>query len=160
MPTYKRLWRSLDFSSTAISLSNTFYKYTCRTNDIPISPSCTVMIVKRHKSRRVNSAYTYLYICISVRVHTSLCMSACACMMKSAHPGKAIMFTNGKMMSERLFEPLSSATRSIVQLWDYLQCPHLNLGLRLVHHSQINVCFCSRQLNRAVGWVKPPFGRT
>lgn len=38
------------------------------------------------------------------------------------------MFTNGKMMSERLFEPLSSATRSIEQLWDYLHCPRLNLG--------------------------------
>ena len=33
--------------------------------------------------------------------------------MKSAHSGKAIMFTNGKMMSERLFEPLSSAAGSI-----------------------------------------------
>lgn len=84
-------------------------------------------------------------------------MSECIWIMKSAHSEKAIMFTNGKMMSERLFEPLSSASRSIVYLGDYLHC-HLNLGLCLVHHSKINECFCIRQLNRAVVWVEPPFG--
>lgn len=35
------------------------------------------------------------------------CMSSCACTLESAHSDRVIMFTNGKMMSERLFRPLS-----------------------------------------------------
>lgn len=44
------------------------------------------------------------------------------------------MSTDGKTMSERLFEPLSRPIRSIVQLWDYLSCPYLRAGLHLNHH--------------------------
>lgn len=58
------------------------------------------------------------------------------------------MFTNGKMMSERLFRPLSSETKSIELLWDYLH-HHLYLGLCLLHHSPINMCFFWQDAERS-----------
>lgn len=57
---------------------------------------------------------------------------------ESVHSGRAIMSTDGKTMSERLFEPLSCQIRSIVQLWDYFSCPYLSAGLHLDHHLQAN----------------------
>lgn len=57
----------------------------------------------------------------------------------SAHSERAIMWTGGKTMSERLFEPLSGPIRSIVQLWDYLSCLYLRAGLHLHHHLQLNM---------------------
>lgn len=49
-------------------------------------------------------------LCLCVCV----CMNIYVCMMNSTHSEKAIMFSNGKVMSERLFEPLSSVSGSIV----------------------------------------------
>lgn len=49
-----------------------------------------------------------LPICVCV------CMNIYVCMMNSTHSEKAIMFSNGKVMSERFFEPLSSVSGSIV----------------------------------------------
>lgn len=57
---------------------------------------------------------------------------------ESVHSERAIMSTDGKTMSERLFEPLSCPIRSIVQLWAYFSCSYLSAGLHLDHHLQIN----------------------
>lgn len=47
-------------------------------------------------------------------IYVCVCMNMYVCMMNSTHSEKAIMFSNGKVMSERLFEPLSSVSGSIV----------------------------------------------
>lgn len=85
----------------------------------------------------------------------NLCVLECVCMnmhvytRKSVSSEKAIMFSNDEIMSERLFEPLSSAAGSIMELWDNFHCSDLILRVTSFS-SQTNVCLCSRWLNRAV----------
>lgn len=89
---------------------------------------------------KASSNFHAMFLCLRACARMRPCRNSHVCTMGSAHSDRVIKFANGTMMSERLFRPLSSGTKSIVLLWDYLH-HHLYLGLCLLHRSPVNMCF-------------------